>query len=422
MKHDAITITEGAGPTSPGGSTSPAGASSARVPHLTAAAFTVTAATRGTIEQASRDRRLTRVKTEVSDGGIAKARCMFESKKTPSLLIIEAASTGAALLAELDTLAEVCDPDTKVVVIGTENDISLYRNLIRRGIAEYIVWPITPLAYVATVQKLFSRDAATRLGKVYAFVGVKGGVGSSTLAQNVAGTIAEEQASPTLLLDLDFRFGSAAVNLDLKPVTGFDKYLSAPDKLDAALLDRLVVPCGDYLSVLSGFDDPLNDADPAPDAVERLIEIARASFPIVVLDLPHDWSSVSRDALTSADEVIFVAAPDLANLRNARALMARVRSLRPNDALPRIVMNPCGMPRRKEIVPEKFAKSIGAESCTAIAFDPATFGKAAAEGRLMREQAPRSKAQGSVKHIARSLIGPGKPRPRGWLGKLLGRS
>lgn len=415
MRHDAITAAEDTA------TASPATASSARVPHLTAAAFPVTAETRDAIEQASRDRRLTRVKTEVSDGGIVQARRTFESRRTPALLVIEAASTGAALREELDTLAEVCDPDTRVVVIGTENDIALYRDLMDRGIAEYLVWPITPLAYVATVQTLFASDTAAHLGKVYAFVGVKGGVGSSTLAQNVAGTLAEEQASPTLLLDLDFRFGSAAVNLDLKPVTGLDKYLSAPEKLDAALLDRLVVPRGDYLSVLSGFDDPLNDADPAEEAVERLIEIARASFPVVVLDLPHDWSAVSREALTLADKVIVVATPDLANLRNARALMAWVRSLRPNDALPRVVMNPCRMPRRKEILPEKFAKTIGGETCTTIAFDPATFGKAAAEGRILRERAPRSKAQGSVKQLARSLIDAGKAKQRGWLGKLLGR-
>ncbi|WP_296762308.1 AAA family ATPase [Sediminimonas sp.] len=415
MKHALITTEEGAG------AYAPESPSSARVPHLTAAAFSVTAATRDAIERASEDRRLTRVKIKVSDGGIAKACQVFETKRTPSLLIIEVTSAGAALLKQLDSLAEVCDPGTKVVVIGAENDITLYRELMGRGIAEYLVGPITPLTYVATVQRLFAQAAATRLGKVYAFVGAKGGVGASTLAQNVAWTIAEEQASPTLLLDLDFRFGSAAVNLNLKPVTGLAKYLSDPDKLDAALLDRLIVPRGDYLNVLPGFDDQLGDADPAPDAVERLIEIARASFPFVLLDLPHDWSAASRDALTSADEVIVVASPDLANLRNARALMARVRALRPNDALPRVVMNTCHMPRRKEITPDKFAKSIGGNACTAIAFDSATFGNAAAEGRTIREQAPRSKVQGAVKHLAQDLMEPGKGISRGWLGKLLGR-
>jgi len=130
MKHAAIKIEEG---TQAGPDPAP---SSARVPHLTAAAFCLTAATRGVIERASADRRLTRVKTEITDGGVAQALRVFNGKRTPSLLIVEVSTAGKALLQELDLLAEVCDPDTKVVVIGTENDITLYRTLMGRGIAE----------------------------------------------------------------------------------------------------------------------------------------------------------------------------------------------------------------------------------------------------------------------------------------------
>lgn len=416
MKHAAIKIEEGIQ-----ASADPA-PSSARVPHLTAAAFCLTATTRGVIERASADRRLTRVKTEIADGGVGQALRVFNGRRTPSLLIVEVSTAGRALLQELDLLAQVCDPETKVVVIGTENDISLYRNLMGRGIAEYLIGSFSPLAYVTMIQTLFGEESATKLGKVFAFVGAKGGVGSSTLAQNVAWTIAEEQASPTLLLDLDFRFGSAAVNLDLKAVTGIEKYMGDPEKLDAALLDRLVVRRGEFLNVLPAFDDPLGDIDPVPEAIERLIDIARASFPFVVLDVPHDWTAASRDALTSADEVIVVASPDLPNLRNARALMGQLRGLRPNDAAPRVILNTCKMPKRKEIVAEKFAKSIGVRNYATMAFDPATFGTASAEGRTIREQAPRGKAQGSVRQLVDSLTSQGKKRPTGLLRRLFGRA
>ncbi|MFO7757069.1 MAG: AAA family ATPase [Roseovarius sp.] len=394
--------------------------SSARVPHMTAAVFCVSAATRSVIEQASADRRLIRVQTELHEGGITGARQTFEMRRTPSLLVVEVSSAGETLLGELESLAEVCDPDTKVIVIGTENDIGLYRTLMARGIAEYLVGALTPLDFVATVQTLFAEDTATKLGTTYAFVGAKGGIGASTLAQNIAWTIAEEEASPTLLLDLDFRFGSTAVNLDLKPVMGLKKYIDDPGKLDAALLDRLVVQRGTYLRVLPGFDDPLGDVDPSPEAVERLIEIARASFPHVVLDVPHDWSAPSREALISADQVIVVASPDLPNLRNTRAILERLRTLRPNDAPPRVILNACRVPRRKEIPAEKFAKSLGIESCTTIGFDAATFGTAATDGRTIREQAPRSKAQVCVRTLAQCLTGrsrkPTHGKLRGWFG------
>jgi pilus assembly protein CpaE len=394
--------------------------SSARVPHMTAAIFCQTAATREVIEQARADRRLIRVQTELHEGGVAGARQTFETRRTPSLLVVEVSSAGETLLGEMDALAEVCDPETRVVVIGTENDITLYRALMARGIAEYLVGKLTPLDFVATVQALFAEDSAKKLGASYAFVGAKGGIGASTLAQNVAWTIAEEEASPTLLLDLDFRFGSTAVNLDLKPVMGLEKYIDDPDKLDASLLDRLIVQRGAYLSVLPGFDDPLGEVEPAPDAVERLIEIARASFPHVVLDVPHDWSASSRDALTSADQVIVVASPDLPNLRNTRAILERLRNLRPNDAPPRVILNTCRVPRRKEIPAEKFAKSLGIESCSTVAFDAATFGAAATDGRTIREQAPRSKAQGCVRDLAQTLTGRGRKPARGKLRGLFG--
>jgi pilus assembly protein CpaE len=394
--------------------------SSTRVPHITAAVFCQTPATRDVIARASDDRRLVRVKTEIAEGGIAAALKAFDMRRTPSLLVVEVISTGDALLQELDALAEVCDPDTSVVVIGTENDIALYRALISRGIAEYLVGTLSPLDFVATVQALFAQESAKTLGTAYAFVGAKGGIGASTLAQNVAWTIAEDETTPTLLLDLDFRFGSSTVNLDLKPVMGLEKYIDDPEKFDAALLDRLAVARGDYLSVLPGFDDPLTEVAPAPDAVERLIEIARASFPHVVLDVPHDWSACSRDALISADQVLIVASPDLPNLRNTRALLEKLRALRPNDAPPRVVLNTCRIPKRKEIPPEKFAKSLGIAACTTIAFDPATFGTAATDGRTLREQAPRSKVQCCVRDLAQSLTGrtpkPARGKLRGFFG------
>lgn len=413
MKHTAV-LPEGATPEIM------QALSSVRLPHLTMAAYCLRAETRGAIEQARGDRRMSNVKIEVGDGAIADVRRIFASRRTPSLLIVEVASAGRDLLAELDTLADVCDPETKVVVIGVENDIGLYRALMDRGIAEYLVGTISPLAIVAMVQRLFAQATEAKFGRVFAFVGAKGGVGSSTLAQNVAWTIAEEQATPTLLLDLDFRFGSAALNLDVKLATGLEKYVGTPEKLDAALLERLSVQRGEFLSVLPGFEDPLGEVEAAPDAIERLIEIARASYPYVVVDLPHDWSVGSRDALTSADEVIIVASPDLPSLRNARALMDRLRALRPNDARPRLILNTCRMARRAEIAAAKFAKSIDVEVCRTIQFDPATFGTAAAAGRTIREQAPHCASQRAVLELALELTGRGKRPPRSRWRRLLG--
>lgn len=381
--------------------------SSVRVPHLAAAAFCLTEATREAIERAGSDRRLTRLRTSITMAGIEGACRAYAAQRMPALLIVEVESTDGELLTELDALAAVCDAETRVVLIGARNDIALYRTLMERGVADYLLSPLSPLAFVASVQRLFAAEAATvtRLGKMFAFIGAKGGVGTSTLARNVAWTIAAEQASPTLMVDLDYRFGTTGVDLDVKPVPSLEKYIVGPERLDGALLDRFAVPRGDFFSVLPGFENPLAEVDPSAEAIEHLLGIARATFPNVVADLPHDWSASSRDVLIGADEVVVVAVPDLQNLRNTRALMDRLRAFRPNDPPPRVVLNQCRMPRRKEIDVATFTKSIGVASCASIAFDPATFGAAAADGRTIREQAPRSKSQQAIRNLSCDLTG-----------------
>ena len=123
-------------------------------------------------------------------GGLAAANEAYRSAATPNVIIIEHGSSGDELIAGLDRLSEACDAGTKVLVVGRFNDIVLYRELVRRGISDYIIPPVTPIDVVRSMSGLFSAPNAEPVGRVIAVTGAKGGVGASSVAHNLAFVIA----------------------------------------------------------------------------------------------------------------------------------------------------------------------------------------------------------------------------------------
>ena len=117
---------------------------------------------------------------------MAAAVEFYQTATTPNLILVESPLVGQELMGELERLAEVCDEGTNVVVIGHQNDVQLYRDLISRGVAEYLYAPISMADVMEVVTTLFVNPEASPLGNTIAFIGAKGGVGSSTVAHNVA--------------------------------------------------------------------------------------------------------------------------------------------------------------------------------------------------------------------------------------------
>src|SRR5579883_1190955 len=207
------------------------------VPRITIHAFCSRPEMAELVQAASSDRRMERAKTVVHDGGLASAVGFYQNQPTPSLLIVESLDQAAQLLDQLGQLAEVCDPGTKVIVVGAANDISLYRELMRRGVSEYLVPPLGPLQLIAAITALYADPAQPFIGRQIAFCGAKGGAGSSTLAHNVAHLISERMGANTVLVDLDLAFGTAGLDFNQDPLHGIADALSQPDRLDPVLME-----------------------------------------------------------------------------------------------------------------------------------------------------------------------------------------
>ena len=371
------------------------------IPRIAIQAFCETPEVVAALEGAAQDRRMSRAHVKVLMGGLPAAVEFYGSAPTPNLVVVESKGRPEDILGHLDGLADVCDPGTKVLVIGHVNDVLLYRELVRRGVSEYVVAPLDLFDVLRTIGDLYHSPDAALLGRSIAFIGAKGGCGSSTVAHNVAWSISKTFENDVLVADLDLAWGTAGLDFNQDPTQGVLEALTSPERIDEVFLDRLLTKCSDHLSLLAAPALLDRTYDFGELSFDPTVEVARGNVPIVVLDLPHQWTDWVRRQLREADEVVIVASPDLANLRNAKNLSDVLRASRPNDAPPKLVFNQVGIPKRPEIKLEEFAKALDLQVAATIPFDAALFGNAANKGLMIGEL----DAKHQVSETFRSLAG-----------------
>jgi pilus assembly protein CpaE len=393
------------------------------LPRISVHAFCETEALQRMMERCGQDRRMSKVSLRINSGSIAAAANMFSTTPTPNLIILETSTEPRLLLTELAPLAAVCDPSTKVIVIGRYNDIPLYRELIRNGISEYMVAPVALADIIAAISSIFVDPEAEPLGRTIAFMGAKGGVGSSTIAHNIAWGVSTLFSSETILADLDLPYGTANIDFDQDPAQGIAEAVFSPERLDDVFLDRLLTKCSERLSLLAAPSllDRAYDFDRI--AFQPILEILQRTAPVSILDVPHVWNEWTRSLLADVDEIVIVASPDLANLRNAKNLFDQLRKLRPNDKGAHLVLNQVGMAKRPEILPQDFCQPLDVEPMAIIPFDAQLFGQAANSGRMIAEldgKSPVAEIMSQIAHVVTGRATVKKPRKAG-LGSILGR-
>jgi pilus assembly protein CpaE len=384
----------------------------APAPRVSVQAFCETMETATAVQSASEDRRLAKAHLKIQMGGMAAAVEAYRSAPTPNVIILEADERGD-ILAALDQLATVCDAGTRVIVIGRVNDVTLYRELVKRGISDYVMAPVTALAIVRSVCGLFSTPEAKAVGRIIAVAGAKGGVGASTIAHNVAWAIARDLALDSVVADLDLAFGTAGLDFNQDPPQGIADAVFSPDRIDTAFVDRLLSRCTDHLSLLAAPATLERVYDFGTEAFDSILDTLRTTMPCIVLDIPHQWSGWTKRALIGADDILIVATPDLANLRNTKNLFDLLKLARPNDRPPLYCLNQVGVPKRPEISASEFAKAIESQPIASIPFDPQMFGSAANNGQMIAEIAANHRTTEIFLQIAQRLTGRGetkKPR------------
>jgi pilus assembly protein CpaE len=377
----------------------------APAPRISIQAFCESVETAAAVQAAGEDRRLGKAHLKIQMGGIAAALEAYRAAPTPNVIVLEFASRPEDVLAGLDSLAELCDAGTRVIVVGRHNDVILYRELVRRGVSDYLILPVGPLDVVRTICGLFSAPDAKPVGRVIAVVGAKGGVGASTVAHNIGWAIARDLSLDSVVTDLDLPFGTAGLDYNQDPPQGIADAVFSPERIDTAFVDRLLSKCSDNLSLLAAPATLERVYDFGAEAFDSIFDSLRASVPCIVLDVPHQWTGWTQRTLLSADDILIVAAPDLANLRNAKNLVDFLKAARANDHRPFYVLNQVGIPKRPEIKPADFAKALDDDPAAIIPFEPQIFGTAANNGQMIAEVAANHKVADTFRQLAQILTG-----------------
>lgn len=373
------------------------------IPRISIQAFCDDLNVADAVQHAAEDRRLAKAHVSVHAGGISAAIAHYTDSPTPNLIIIDSSHGGSQLLSELDHLAESCDPGTKVIVIGRHNDVMLYRELLKRGVAEYLVAPTDPIELMESISNLYNNPETDPVGHVFAFIGAKGGVGSSTICHNVAWTMSEALQSDVTIADMDLAFGTTGLDFNQDPVQGIVEALTAPERLDDQLLDRLLTKCSERLSIFAAPVVLDRDFDFSPDACETVIDVARQNVPFVAIDLPHGWSPWTKRLLLQADEIVITAAPDLANLRNAKNIIDLLKTSRRHDQHPHLILNMANLPKRQEISVKEFEQALDLKVLAVVDYDSETFSQAANNGQMLEELNAKAKAVEKFHEVAMKL-------------------
>lgn len=344
----------------------------------------------------------------VSAGGVRKSVELFQSSPSPKLLFIDLSGLNDPMH-EIDGLAEVCEPGTTVVALGDQNDVGLYRTLTSAGITDYLVKPLTAevidMAMDAAAEVPTSPDGEAAVnGKVLAFIGAHGGVGTTTLAVNTAYAIASEMGKQVAIVDLDLKFGSVSLALDVEPGRGLREALQHPERIDSLFVAGAAIGVSDRLYVL-GSEEPLEDGvEFHSDALELLLTELRRSFDVVVLDIPRALAVQQQAALADAT-IAVVSDMSLLGVRDTLRLSGFAKRAY-TDGNIITVINRVGGDRKGEVPKGDFEKGIEGKIDVLVPEDKKTLAIASHAGKAIAAVAKRSKVASAMRDIAKAALPP----------------
>ncbi|MBL4690724.1 MAG: AAA family ATPase [Rhodospirillales bacterium] len=355
-------------------------------------AFLLSPESQGAITALREDRLFFRSTINTYEGGIDAAVSHLANETTPTLVIVETTAGRDRMFEQLEALANVCDPETRLLLIGAENDIELFRTLISDGVSDYLIGPVTADQIKTSVGKIFQNGSGEN-GRVIAFAGMTGGVGSSVIAHNVAHELSALYDEQVIVVDLDIPYGTAALNYNVQPRQTIVEALTNSASLDPTMVNQYLMECGD--SKLSALASPASlgtGVEITSGPLDAVLRVIKPMAGYVVLDIPHLWGGWINDVMALADDLIFICRPDLANLRNAKNMVEYIGPKRGVEAPTRLVLNQVGAAKRADLTSKDFKDSLALDPVVSIPYDPEAFGAALNNGEMLSKVSAKSKA------------------------------
>lgn len=359
-------------------------ATSILLPPSSVAVYSTDAQTLQAAKDAANDWRFARVKIQVQEGDIATAIQTYQQAASPDLIIVQTETMDESLTTQLEGLAGHCAEGTAAIVVGPVNDVNLYRQMIDMGVSDYLVKPIES----NVMANIIARTLVDRLGvtgsRLIAFMGAKGGVGASALAQAAAWGAAEVLGQKTILIDGAGGWSSNSVGMGYEPSTTLAEAAKAAANDDNDSIDRMLFKAGDNLTVLASGGDVMLNNPLSSGQMEELISMLLIKNPVIIADLSNAPPDVRRVIATRANQVIIVSTAGLPSLRLARSLVQEVKDVRGGeDADIDLIVNMHGLDTATEVPKSDIEKAMGLKISSVIPFSTKLFMKAETEGKKL---------------------------------------
>ncbi len=400
------------------------------LPEASITVFSKDTETLESARQLETDWRFARVVVGVEEGGINSAIQSYQEFESPNLLIIQTETIDDSFTAKLEELAAHCDEGTAAIVIGPVNDVNLYRHLIDMGISDYLVKPIAADVMADICAKTLIDQIGVTGSRLIAFIGAKGGVGTSLLAQASACGVSEFLDQKSFLLDICGGWSTLSVGLGFEPSATLTEAARAADTQDEDSLNRMIHPVSEKLSVLATGSDVMLDQSLSPEQLENLVDVLMVKYPVVFVDLSHSTQSLQKVILSRAHQVNVVSGQGLVSLRQGRSLIQEIKDLRGGelDGI-ELIINMEGMASGQEVPKKDIESAMDLKVSAFIPFDTKIFlGNESASAKITEDKDGSELVKTNLLPVIQKVIAGDLPKNdsqadggKGLLGGLIGK-
>ena len=357
------------------------------LPTATVALFSRDQETVEAFQSLESDWRFARVALEVHDGDVETATAKYRSSQTPELLIVQTEDIDSGFTDKLETLGEHCAETTSAIVIGPDNDVNLYRKLVGMGVSDYLVRPIAPPALADDIAETLIEQMGASGSRLIAFMGAKGGVGTTSLVEAVAWNLSTDLKQKTFLLDAAGGWSTLSVGMNFEPSTTIVEAARAASDGDEDSLSRMIHKAHEKLYILSSGGDVMLDDPVDEDRYEALLDYLMALYPVVLVDLSAAPAQLKRLALTKAQRTMLVTSPLLPAVRATRTLLHEIKQLRGDtETSVDIILNMKGIAPKHEVPKAQIKAALEQPISATIDFDPALFVSTESESKKLHLQ------------------------------------
>ena len=311
----------------------------------------------------------------------------YARRKSPTLILIQTNDTGQDFQDKLGDLAEVCNEGTAAIVLGPVNDVQLYRHLTSMGISDYLVKPIETEQLVGAIASSLQEIVGAVDSHLMAMMGVKGGVGATTIAAMISHTLSSDFHAKTLILDASGGASTLWNHFGFSPSgTMIEATRAVVDKDDDSF-NRLIIKNSDMLHILNSGAESILDNPVATQAFEMLLDKCLSIYPNVIVDLSKAPTQIIRMVTARANSIGIVATPRVPDLSITKLLLKDLNEL-PGSAgrNPHIFLNKSGLSKTSDIASVDAKEALKSDNITPIQWDGALFANAENSGEFIGKQ------------------------------------